>query len=266
MKNNKKIGLALGSGGFRGYALIGALQALEENNIPIDFISGASIGSLVAAHYAVFKDYRLLRKDMIDNSKNNLLSIIDFSFNGGLIKGGKFKDLVDKILGKYNFKDTLIPLRIVATDLISGKAYIFKDGKLADSVQASCSVPVIFEPVKTEGHCFVDGGLCDPVPVEILKESGADIIIAVNLYHKNEFINRHFTVVKVALRSSRIGLYNLAQASIKSADAVIAPDMSPFTGDNDFKKYLTKEMIEKMIKVGYEETLTHLPAIKKLLR
>ena len=265
MKNRKKIGLALGSGGFRGYALIGVLQALEENNIPLDFISGASIGSLVAAHYAVFKDYRLLREDMINNSKNNLLSVIDFSFNGGLIKGEKFKDLVDKILGKYTFKDTLIPLRIVATDLISGKAYIFKDGKLADSVQASCSVPVIFEPVKTEGHCFVDGGLCDPVPVEILKESGADIIIAVNLYHKNEFIDRHFNVVKVALRSTRIALYNLAQSSIRKADIVIAPDTSAFVQDNDFRKFMDEGIVEQMITIGYQETVKQLPAIKKIL-
>ena len=168
-------------------------------------------------------------------------------------------------MGKYTFKDTLIPLRIVATDLISGKAYIFKDGKLADSVQASCSVPVIFEPVKTEGHCFVDGGLCDPVPVEILKESGADIIIAVNLYHKNEFIDRHFNVVKVALRSTRIALYNLAQSSIRKADIVIAPDTSAFVQDNDFRKFMDEGIVEQMITIGYQETVKQLPAIKKIL-
>jgi len=266
MKTVKKIGLALGSGGIRGFALIGALKALTENNIPIDFISGASSGSLVAAHYAVFQDPNLLKNEIIKRTAiDKLPSIFDLGFKGGLVKGKKFTNLIDRIFGEKSFSDTKIPLRIMATDLINGGAYVFSTGKIAFSVQASCTVPVLFEPIKVKGHSFVDGGLSDPVPVEVLKKMGADVVIAINLYHKNEFINRRFTVVKVALRSSRIVFYNLAQASVKAADVVVAPDMSPFTGDNNFKKYLNEEMIEKMIKVGYEETIKHLPEIKKLL-
>jgi len=266
MKNTKKVGLALGSGGLRGFALIGALEALKENNIPVDFISGASSGSLVAAHYAIFQDPNLLKHEIIDRTANDKLpSVFDLGFRGGLVKGKKFTALVNRIFGKKTFLDAKIPLRIMATDLIDGGAHVFSEGKIAFSVQASCTVPVLFEPVKVKGHCFVDGGLSDPVPVSVLKKMGADVIIAINLYHKNEFINRRFTVVKVALRSSRIALYNLAQASIKEADVVIDPDMSPFTGDNKFKKYLNKEMIDKMIRVGYDETIKHLDEIKKLL-
>ena len=267
MKNSKKIGLALGSGGLRGFALIGVLQALKENNIPIDLISGASVGSLVAAHYAIFQDPELLKKELAVSTKNRKLpSILDLGFKGGLIKGKKFTNLVNYLFEKKTFLDTKIPLRIMATDLVDGKAYVFTEGKVAFSVQASCTVPILFEPIKIKGHCFVDGGLSDPVPVDALKKMGADVIIAVNLYHKNEFFNRRFTVVKVALRSSRIALYNLAQASIKEADVVIAPDMSLFTSDNKFKKYLTAEMIEKMINVGYKETLKCLPEITKALK
>jgi NTE family protein len=216
MKTTKKIGVALGSGGIRGFALIGVLQALKDNNIPIDFISGASSGSLVAAHYALFQDPQLLKEKLIGKAKNEKLpSVLDLGFRGGIIKAKKFTKLVNYIFGKETFLDTKIPLRIMVTDLVSGKAHIFTEGKIAFGVQASCTVPVLFEPVKVKGHCFVDGGLSDPVPVEALKKMGADITIAVNLYHKNEFIDRRFTVVKVALRSSRIALYNLAQASIK---------------------------------------------------
>lgn len=266
METSKKIGVAFGSGGIRGFALIGVLKALEENNIPISFVSGSSSGALVAAHYAIFKDIELLKDELIGSTKNKKLpTVFDLGFRGGLIKADKITELVNYLFQNKTFSDAKIPLRIMATDLVDGKAHVFSEGKIAFCVQASCAVPVVFEPIKVKGHCFVDGGLSDPVPAEILRKMGADIVIGINLYHKNEFVDRRFTVVKVALRSSRIGIYNLAQASIKAADVVIAPDMSPFTGDNNFKKYLTKEMIEKMIEVGYRETLKHLPAIKKLL-
>lgn len=265
MKNPKKIGLALGSGGFRGFALIGVLCALKENNIPINFISGSSIGSLVAAHYAVFQDVERLKKDLVGNSKNKLPSVFDFGFKGGLVKGDKFKDLVDRIFEKLTFFETKIPLRVVATDLSSGRAHIFEEGRLSFSVRASCTVPVLFEPIKLKGHCFVDGGLSDPVPVEVLKRLGTEKVIAVNLYHKNEFIAKRFNLINVALRSTRIALYNLAQASIKSADVVIAPDTSEFMHNNDFRKYLDEKIIDQMIAIGYEATIKNMSEIKKSL-
>ena len=265
MKNTKKIGLALGSGGFRGFALVGVLQALKENNIPIDFISGASIGSLVAAHYALFQDVDLLKRDISKNAKNKLLSVMDLGFRGGLVKKDKFQSLVERIFGEHTFLETKIPLRVMATDLTSGQAHVFSEGKVALSVQASCTVPVLFEPIKIKGHAFVDGGLSDPVPVEVLKKMGADRVIAINLYHKNEFINKRFTLTKVALRSTRIALYNLAQVSIKTADVVVAPDTSLFVQSNSLKKSLSEDVISRMINIGYKETLKQMPAIKKIL-
>lgn len=266
MNTSKKIGLALGSGGLRGFALIGVLQALKDNNIAVDFISGSSSGSLIAAHYALYQNPLALKDFFIERSKKDKLpGVSDLGFRGGFVKGHKFTKLVELIFAKKSFLDTKIPLRIMATDLVDGKAHVFSQGKLAFCVQASCTVPVLFEPVKIGGHVFVDGGLSDPVPVNVLKDLGADVTIAINLYHRKEFINRRFTVVKVALRSSRIALYNLAKASVKEADVVVNPDMSPFTGDNNVKKYLNEEMINKMISVGYKEMLKKIPEIKELL-
>ena len=265
MKTIKKVGLALGSGGFRGFALVGVLKALEENNIPIDFISGASIGSVAAAHYAVFQNVDLLKEDFINNPKNKLPSVFDLGFKGGLVKGDKLKKVLDRVFDKLDFSQTKIPLRVISTDLANGKAYVFKEGKISFSLRASCTIPVIFEPIKLKGHCFVDGGLSDPVPIETLKEMGAELIIAVNLYHKNEFISKRFNLINVALRSTRIALYNLAQASIKSADIVIAPDVSSYVQTNDFKKYSDKKVIENMIENGYKETLKCIPEIIKQL-
>jgi NTE family protein len=266
MKNTKKVGLALGSGGVRGFALIGVMQALKENNIPIDFISGTSIGSFVAAHYSIFQDVELLKKDIVNNLKTKLPSVFDLGFKGGLVNGSKFEEVVNLVFKKRTFSETKIPLRIVATDLISGQAHIFSEGPLAISVQASCTVPVLFEPVTTKDGCFVDGGLSIPVPVNILKESGADVVIAVNLYHKNEFNYKQFNLVKVAMCSTRVALYNLSRASIQSADIVLSPDTSPFTTVSDFRKYLDDSVIEKMISVGYDEAMSHMAEIKKLLK
>lgn len=265
MKTPKKIGLALSSGGIRGFALIGVLQALEENNIPIDVISGASSGSIVAAHYALYKDSNLL-KEAIAESSIKLPSIWDLGLRGGLVKGKKLKKLATEIFGKKKFSNTKIPLRIIATNLRDGSEHVFSQGEIAFSVQASCAVPVFFEPVKTATHSFVDGGLSDPVPVKVLKDMGANITIAVNLYHKNEFFDRTFTVLKVALRSSRIAIYNLAQHSIKEADIVIAPDLSEFTRDNKFKKHTSQAGIKEIIKVGYIETIKHIDEIRKLVK
>lgn len=264
MKTPKKIGLALSSGGIRGFALIGVLQALEENNIPIDAVSGSSSGSIVAAHYALYKNSNQLKETIAKNSVK-LPSIWDLGLRGGLVKGKKLKALSTELFEKKKFSDTKIPLRIITTNLRDGSEHVFSQGEIAFSVQASCAVPVIFEPVKTKLHSFVDGGLSDPVPVKVLDEMGVKIKIAVNLYHKNEFFDRNFTVLKVALRSSRIAIYNLAQHSIKDADIVIAPDLSEFTRDNKFKKHTSQAGIKKIIKAGYDEALKHIDEINKII-
>lgn len=263
---HKKVGLALGSGAIRGFALIGVLQALKEHEIPIDLISGASSGAIVAAHYAVFQDANLLKEELLLSAKKNKLpSVFDLGLRGGLIKAEKVSNFLKQLFAKKTFLDTKIPLRIVTTDLVDGRPTFFSEGKLAFCVQASCAVPVIFEPIKYQGHCFVDGGLSDPVPVNILKKMGADVVIAVNLYHKNEFINRRFTLPKVAFRSSRIAIYNLAQASIKDAEVVISPDLSPFVTVS-LKKHTNKKSFDEMIELGYRATLKQIPKIKELLK
>lgn len=267
MTKRKTVGLALGGGAFRGFALIGAINALKQNNIPIDYISGASVGSFIGAYYALFSDLKLLEKEIIGNSKKNLPSIFDIGFlGGGLVNSRKFEAFMRRVLGEHDFAEAKIPLYVAATDLTNGEAHIFKEGKICVAVQASCSVPVVFEPTKVKSHRFVDAGLSDPVPVNVLKEAGADVVIAINLYHKNEFTNKRFTFTKVALRSTRIVLYHLAKASIKNADVVVAPDVSKYLQKTKLKAYFKKEIADQMIAVGFKETMKHMDEIKKLLK
>jgi len=265
MKTRKTIGLALGSGAFRGFSHIGVLKVLEKNNIPIDYLSGSSIGAWVAAHYAIFQDAKKLEKEILDNSRERWGSLLDLSWGGGIISGDKFLKLLEKNLRQASFSDLKIPLRVVATDLISGQPYIFTKGSVARAVRASTSVPLIFKPFAYQKKLLIDGALSDPVPGALVRKMGAELVIGVNLYNHKEFINKDFNVLKVALRSARIATYNLAKISARSADIVINLDDSKFVSDDNLKKYLNPETARKMIASGEKAARRALPEIKRRL-
>lgn len=260
----KTIGLALGSGGLRGFAHLGVIQSLQKHNIPISSVSGSSIGALVAAYYALYGEVDSLR-DKILSSKGRLFRLFDLGFRGGLVSGNKYEKFIEQLLGNHTFADTIIPLRIVATELSSGQPVVFSAGKLTTAVRASSSVPVVFEPVKQQKQRFVDGALSDPVPVNTLKELGEASVVAVNLYHRNEFIEKKFTFTKVALRSVRIAFYNLSQHSMIASSVRINPDASRFIQHLNLNRYLSPESADEMIRVGKKEADKNMDDIKKLL-
>lgn len=266
VKQTKKLGLALGSGAFRGFAHIGVIRSLVKNNIRIDYLSGSSIGAWVAAYYALFEDVEQLKKDLTENPKDNFLMLLDPTASGGLISGTKFYNYLKKSLQNKTFADTKLPLKILATDLISGEPHIFSEGELSLAVRASTSVPIVFKPVSFEDKLLIDGGLSNPIPGQILKDSGADVVIGVNLYHKNEFIKDKFSMARIALRSTRIGLHNLAQADLRFCDLKIEMDISPYAKENSFSQYFTKSVAEKIIKIGEEAADRLMPQIKALLK
>ncbi|MDA3802883.1 MAG: patatin-like phospholipase family protein [Patescibacteria group bacterium] len=260
---NKKIGIALGSGGFRGIAHIGVLKVLEKNDLKPDYITGSSIGSIIGAYYAIYGNCEKIEERMKEWPIDNLYKFLDLSWKGGLIAGKKFSKFLDKEFGGQVIGRTKIPLKIIATDLISGKPYVFDSGDLAKAIRASVSVPLMFSPVKQNDHLLVDGALSNPVPLNYLEEFEPDILIGVNLYHKNEFVKRNFNAKNIVLRSTRISLFNLAKADIKDADVVIAPDTSDIISDSSLSKY-NWESIEKLIKIGEDEANKKLPELKKL--
>jgi len=266
MKKRKTVGLALGSGAFRGFAHIGVIRSLQKHNIPIDYLSGSSIGAWVAAYYAIFQNIDNLEKELTDRPKDNIPMFFDLSWTGGLIGGQKFSTFLEHNLENHDFSALKTPLRIVATDLVTGNPHVFSSGDVARAVRASTSVPLVFKPVNYKNKLLVDGGLCHPVPADLVKEMGADIVIGVNLYHKNEFIDKRFTMPNVVLRSTRIVLHNLAKVDIKKADIIIEPDTSEYIKESPFSKYFTKEIADAMIKIGEKATDKVIPQIKALLK
>ncbi len=265
LENKPKIGLALGSGGLRGLAHIGIIKVLLKNNIQIDYISGSSVGSLVGAYFAAYGEIESFEEILFKNSKELLPLFFDFGLQGGIVNGSKINLFLEKILKDKDFSETKIPFYIVATDLSNGQPVFFSSGKLVPAVRASISIPIFFKPQSYQDKFLADGGLCDPVPVEILKQNGANKVLAVNLYHPNEFAGNKFTFTDIALRSTRIALHNLSKVAVKNADLVLNPDTSKYLDEIKVKDYFKVENIKKMIKVGEDEALKYLSEIKKLV-
>jgi len=264
-KSRKTVGLALGSGGFRGYAHIGVIKAFEKHGVPIYFFSGASSGALVAAPYAIHQDIAKLEEQLMEKTRENWMMVVDPSRSGGLIAGAKFSNFLRTIIGHHSFAEANIPLRIIATDLLNGQAKIFSQGDIARAVRASTSVPLVFKPAAHEGQLLADGGLSDPVPVALLADMGADIKIAVNLYSKKEFSSKRLSLAQIAVRAMRIFLYNLAAEKVKAADVIIEVDVSRYQKDGLFSKYFSRSMTEGIMALGEKAAEKAIPQIKRLL-
>jgi len=183
MSRRKKVGLALGSGSSRGWSHIGVIQALREHDIPVDYVAGTSIGAYVGAIFAS-GHIEEFQQTVLDMDWKRVVSLLDFSINlTGFLEGRKVMNLAENVMTVQKFEDLKIPLRVVAADLKTGEEIIFSKGSVKEAVRASISIPGIFRPVEIKKHLCVDGGLLNPVPVNVVKEMGAEVIIAVDLNH-----------------------------------------------------------------------------------
>ncbi|MGE5204361.1 MAG: patatin-like phospholipase family protein [Chlamydiota bacterium] len=174
-----KIGVALGGGFARGLAHIGVLKVLEEEQIPIDFLAGTSVGSVIGAGYAS----GVCAKEMEEIAA--LVRFKDFSrwtfSRFGLFSNDKMGVFLSKVLRSKTFEELKIPLAVAATDIITGEPAVFTSGDLVDPVRASCAYPGMFQPVNINGQILVDGLLGHAVPAMPLREMGAERVISVHL-------------------------------------------------------------------------------------
>ncbi|OGW92249.1 MAG: hypothetical protein A3D28_02690 [Omnitrophica bacterium RIFCSPHIGHO2_02_FULL_63_14] len=183
--SNNLVGLALGSGAAYGLAHIGVIRALERAHIPIDIISGSSIGGLIGAVYCLHGDSALLEKTALDvNRFWKLAQMLDLHLVPlrGLFSGRLVMRHFHSTLGNKTFEDCRIPLKIVGSNLTTRRVHVFESGPLSDAVRVSISIPAIFEPVVREGEIYVDGGIMSPLPIRTLHEAGANKVIAVNVF------------------------------------------------------------------------------------
>ncbi len=190
-----KIGLALSSGGAKGLAHIGVIQVLEENGIEVDAIAGTSMGAYVGGLWASGQNGKELEElSAAMGSGRDLWSLVDpvFPPRRGFIKARKIERRLRKTLHNSTFNELPTPFYAVATELDGlGRAILHK-GDVASAILASLAIPGIVHPVLREGIEYVDGGVCDPLPVTLLREHvGLDKVIAVNVLPKVEQLKHH---------------------------------------------------------------------------
>ncbi len=180
-KKKKRIGLALGSGSARGWAHIGVIEALLESDYDIQYVSGTSIGALVGA---VFASGRLdaLKQIVLQIDWRQILGFLDLTLpRSGLIDGKKVTNFIRNYVHGEDIKGLPVKFSAVSTKLNNGQEVVISEGDVIEAVRASISVPGIFTPVIRDDAVLVDGGLVNPVPVNVVRDMGADFVIAVNL-------------------------------------------------------------------------------------
>lgn len=178
-----RIGLALSSGGAKGLAHIGVIQVLEENGIEIDYLAGTSIGSYVAACWARGYSGQAMEKIAMQyGGRMRVIRLVDPMFNPrlGALRGNKVRRSLNTVMDQTNFEDLSMPVGVVATSLKTLERVIFDSGNVVEAVLASCSIPGICQPSIIKDENYVDGGITDPLPIDVLEAWGIENTIAVS--------------------------------------------------------------------------------------
>ncbi len=258
-----KVGLALGSGGMWGLTHIGVLKVLEENNVPIDYIAGCSMGAIIGACYALNPNVKELEEKALDFTEWKLVKLIKINtLKISLISGNKIKDFLKEIIGDKSFSDTKIPLQIIATDLESGEEIVIKKGKLVDAIMASISIPGIFPPVRLQEGLLIDGGVINPTPVNRVKEMGSDVVVGIDLTMKDKIEFKNPNIFQTLMRSYEILRTQSTKFNIDKNDKnllIIKPNITKL---RKFKFHEVKKFIKEGKKVGEE----YIPKIKSSLK
>lgn len=223
----KKVGLALGSGGARGFCHLGILKVLIENNIPIDFISGCSMGALIGGCYCAGASVDEMLKLAPRITQASIMDVNISPRRYGLIKGDRAMRIIHKLVGEKKIEECDLPFVATATDVKNGKLVKFTSGRLVDAIRASISIPVAFHAVTTPDEYLVDGGVLERVPIEELKEMGADVIIAVDALGPpaNDFVaTAGKAFLSMIERTYLLMDWEGTKEKLKAADIVITPD------------------------------------------
>jgi NTE family protein len=251
-----KLGIALSGGSALGCVHIGVLQALRDNDIAIDCISGTSAGAAVAACYAFNVPMENVAKLGRGLSWYKMSKLAYSPL--GLANGKTIGDFMDQLVGKdARIEDAKIPLAIVATDLETGDKVVFRTGSVAKAVMASSCMPGLFAPVAHDGALLVDGGLVENLPIAELASLGADVTIGVNLARWRNFPHPK-SVIGVMVNAMDIMVHQQSIMHGEKADVVIEPHLETYTS-SDWEK------TDSLVNEGYREATKAIPTIRTLI-
>lgn len=275
-----RIGLVLGGGGARGYAHVGVLKKLEEMRIPFDYITGTSMGSIVGGFLATGMQSdelgKIVREADWDDMFKDSTSREDQPFRRkadddlglfgpklgigkdssllpkGVVSGQKvifmFESVISQRVNTSDFDQLPIPFRAIATDIVSGDMVVIADGELSMAMRASMAVPAVFDPVRRDGYLLVDGGLVRNLPVDVARDMGADVVIAVDVGTKLAGKSELTNALDIVYQMSGLLTVQNTDEQIKTLgkdDVLITPDLGDEIGSADFKK------LDVAIPIGY---------------
>lgn len=250
-----KIGLALGGGIARGIAHIGVLRALAELEVRIDLVAGTSSGSIIGALFAAGYPPRGMEQVARSASWRDFGRLV--VPRRSLMEADRLESSLSALLQDRSFSDLRIPFAAVCTDLLRAQKVALNRGMVSLAVRASCSLPGVFPPVAWGDQLLADGGTVENVPVETVREMGADFVIGVDLYSHIASVERVEGVLAVLVRSLEITQRYRCQAESQKADVCIEP---PLAGESlwDLGR------VDEFIRAGYEATMAQREALLTL--
>ncbi len=256
MNRKPKIGLALGGGASRGFAHIGVIQVLEDIGIKPDYIAGSSIGSIIGALYAAGATPYMI-EGIANNINAKLCYDVGFS-RKGLIRGKRLEELIQLLTRDMDFKDLSIPLAVTAVDLITNERVVINEGKVYKGVRASISIPGIFHPVQDGDRVLIDGGILERVPVRVVREMGADIVIGVDVaFHGKHRPPENF--VETILQTIEVMDLEILKHTNPTDDFMIRPEVY-------LPNPMSLENVDVAVEAGKKAALESIDPLKDLMR
>jgi NTE family protein len=258
LKSKPRVAVVLGGGAFLGLAHLGVLKVFEENNIKIDLIVGTSVGSFVGAMYSDNPNSDAIKKLALTIKSNEIFNASLFNSMTGFVTGENLQKYVTDNISVKNIEDTKIPFVAVTTDLISGNTIPLSSGPIAPSVNSSCAIPMIFEPVKMYGMTLVDGGVLDGVPVDIAQTYNPDVIIAIDLMNVFNTTPELKNFIDVLGRCYQVGAHKLKEHIAPQADILLKPKLDKFP-------LLSDKFDNQVYDAGYKVAKENIDSIKAVI-
>jgi NTE family protein len=250
-----KVAVVLGAGAARGFAHIGVLKVLEAQKVPVQMIVGTSVGSFVGSLYAYGYDAFSLQKIALSLERGDLAEVT--LPDKGFLKGERLRDFVNTKVKGTPIEKLRIPFYAIATNIKTGEEAVFVSGNTGMAVQASCAIPGVFQPANFSGKSYVDGGVVNPLAVDIARRNGADMVIAVDITTGIDQTVPAGTMETI-MKSIDIMYNKISQLTIGKADVVIKPNVS-FVGAADFSRR------HEAIMEGERAAQAAMPRINELL-
>lgn len=247
--------MALSGGGAHAAAHAGAMRALDRADVPVSGVAGVSGGALVAAAWAGGAD--------LDNLVNQAATLHPWTWvrgwGGGLLSGTRLGMMIDEFLPVPAFEGLRVPVIVVATDVDTGEAVVFREGNVRDAVRASCSFPGVFPPMLLDGRRLVDGGVSEVVPVKRAREMAGDsgVVLAIDCNAGGRWPGAN-SFAAIALRAGLTILRGRTRNELAGADLVIAPSI----GESG---WMRPTRIPQFARAGEEAIEEALPELRRLI-